>query len=391
MSRALHLLTVWAAPNGILLISLPLASSSRRAAEYSRMTEASTTRFSELCTKRRLGKCGRDDIRQRLIKSLAELRPLYVHVATLCQADPLPHASAFYIGFVRHSLEKAATPADSGAARDKGRGADAACTITAEDAAAGCLVLLKRAQALDLSSVSMAISVPPDGDDCSANVQLAVDWGDGEGAAEGNAAGGLVEVDWGRVEGDEAVVGGTVEVNWGDDGDEEGAAEDGAVEVNWGDDGGGAADGGAMEVNWGDDSGAWVGEIEIEADGNDTSAGELTLATLFEDDVSRNQLIDDLLELQCFLRQRAVETAAASTESLSADLQLDTDELDAQLRAVDGALECLDNDHTRHLLMLDSSSRYMDRQEQVRLGAEAVSSPKPPPAILRGMYEVEIT
>ena len=52
-----------------------------------------------------------------------------------------------------------------------------------------------------------------------------------------------------------------------------------------------------MEVNWGDDDGGMEFEIEIEGGGNDTSDGELTLANLFEDEQSRNGLIDDLVRL----------------------------------------------------------------------------------------------
>jgi len=120
-------------------------------------------------------------------------------------------------------------------------------------------------------------------------------------------------------------------------------------------------------VSWGDDDGgggAWDGVIEIEAGGDASGEGEMTLAQLFEDEATRGALIDDLLELQAFLTQRRAEAASGATEGLPSELQLDSAELALQLAAVDEIVGALDNEHTRHLLLLQSSPKYMDRQEQ---------------------------
>ncbi|KAL1529974.1 hypothetical protein AB1Y20_000901 [Prymnesium parvum] len=286
-----------------------LAELQRRTTEYSRLAEASRARFKEMCAKKQIEPCERHEIRHQLSASLLHLMPLYLKVARLCQAAPLPSAVHFYRRFVQFTMR-----------RDK-----------AEGEAEACLQMLARVQLLDLSEVN----------ETSLVVQAT-------GAAEAAA----VEIDWGEEKQAEPMA-----VDWGDDGG--GAAP---LEVSWGDLDGG--DGGVVEVNWGDEAegGEWNGEIEVEAGGDTSGDGELSLAQIFENDATRNQLIDDLLELHCFFRQRQAE---GSPDGLPAELQLDESELSDRLQeAVDAIVQSLDNAHARHLLMLQSSPKYMARQEQ---------------------------
>jgi len=142
-------------------------------------------------------------------------------------------------------------------------------------------------------------------------------------------------------------------VSWGDGG-EEGVG--GAVEVNWGeiDAGDGAAAGGALEVDW-------DGAIEVEAGGDGASPEEVNLVELLGLDDKRGLLLDDLYELLAFLTQRAVESSAGA-EGLPLELALDRSELSAHIDATRSVCDLLDCEHTRHLLQLHSSERYLERQ-----------------------------
>ena len=104
-------------------------------------------------------------------------------------------------------------------------------------------------------------------------------------------------------------------------------------------------------------------EIEVEAGGEGASSEELSLTSIFENATSRNQLIDDLLELQGFLKQHASELSVGGAASaLPPELQLDATEVGTRLAAVDAALAVLEETHTRHLILLGTSDKYVERQ-----------------------------
>jgi len=137
--------------------------------------------------------------------------------------------------------------------------------------------------------------------------------------------------------------------------------------VDWGGSSGGADGGGG--VDWGDGGGAAAAiefEIEIEAGGEEgeEGAGPMTLASLFEQPISRNQLIDDLVELRGFFAQSANELkgGASAVAALPLELQPDGLEVESRLAAVDAALAVLEDAHTKHLLLLGTSDQYLERQ-----------------------------
>ena len=132
-----------------------LSELQRREAEYLRLAEAAQKRFEEACTKRKIGVCGRAEVRERLQLSLSQLRPLHLRAAALCQGEKVAAAAAFYRAFVRFCLEKA--PADE-PAKGKAKGAKAKAS-SPEETAAACLPTLSELQRLEL---------PDDDDDAGA-------------------------------------------------------------------------------------------------------------------------------------------------------------------------------------------------------------------------------
>ena len=71
----------------------------------------------------------------------------------------------------------------------------------------------------------------------------------------------------------------------------------------------------------------------------------------------------DLFELQAFFTQYSSELGAGSgVSALLAAVQLDREEVQARLDAVNDAIETIDSEHARHLLLLSSSDKYLKRQ-----------------------------
>jgi len=177
-----------------------------------------------------------------------------------------------------------------------------------------------------------------------------IDWGGGGSGGGGEEA---VEVDWGGGggggDGDSAII----EVDWGGGGDsvgDSGAAGAAAIEVDWGGGGGGGGGGG---------EGGFDFEIEVEA-GGEGKDDAMSLTTLFEQPSSRNQLIDDLIELQGFFSQSAAELkAGGAVSALPLELQLDQAEVEARLGAVNGVLSILEDEHTKHLWLLGTSDQVI--------------------------------
>jgi len=102
------------------------------------------------------------------------------------------------------------------------------------------------------------------------------------------------------------------------------------------------------------------------------------LASLFEQPTSRNQLIDDLLELQGFFVQSLSELKGGAASALPVELQPDAAEVDARLGAVNAAISLLEDAHTKHLLLLGTSDQYLERQarqlEQMLESSDKMSS-----------------
>jgi hypothetical protein len=345
-----------------------LAELVRRQSEYNRLADASHARFVAACSHRKIHSESEDagSLRSELRASLSQLRPLYEQVARLAQQPALTSAAEEYRSLVAFALEKiedvpppAAAAASEGTGGKGGKGgkkakgsaaaakaeAVAALEVTgggeggdgggapaAKGAAAGDLLpMLTRIQQLDLSLLSDLADQAAEQDVTPA------------GAASGSAA---AEVDWG-IEADEGgtAAGGGGGVDWGIEADEGGTAAGGGVD--WGDGGGG-------EIDF---------EIELEASGEEGTEEDLSLARLLEQSSTRNQLLDDLFELHGFLSQYTSGLdAGASASVLPATLQLDAKEAGARLSAVSSAIDLLDSEHTRHLLLLSTSESYLDRQ-----------------------------
>jgi hypothetical protein len=345
----------------------------RRQADFVSMAEASRVRYAQACAKKQMRECAREDLRAELRKSLSQLRPLYDRVARLAQQPTLVQACAAYKAFVIYALGKAGETAAADDAAGGGAGAGAAkgakgakggkggpkaseAALAAEPVAAfdGSTMLpaLSRLLSIDLASQSLlseraaaegvaeAGAVPSGG----------IDWGGGGSGGGGEEA---VEVDWGGGggggDGDSAII----EVDWGGGGDsvgDSGAAGAAAIEVDWGGGGGGGGGGG---------EGGFDFEIEVEA-GGEGKDDAMSLTTLFEQPSSRNQLIDDLIELQGFFAQSAAELkAGGAVSALPLELQLDQAEVEARLGAVNGVLSILEDEHTKHLWLLGTSDQVI--------------------------------
>ena len=353
----------------------------RRQTEYNRLADGARHRFQEGCAKRQMAPCERDDIGATMRRSLGQLLPLYQKVGRLCQAPAVVEAIEFYRSFVAHCLDKArAAESEASAAPDaaattaKGKGGkkegkgkkedkEAPPVMPTDEVMASCLAQLQRVQELTIPDADAGTST--DGAAGGADKAIEIDWGDmgGDDDEEGGGGGGggggaAIEVDWGGEDGGAAPAAPAIEVDWG-------------AEIDMGG-GGGGGGGGEIEVDWGGDDGG-VGAatggydldidmdfaIEVEGGGEGVSADELGLSAILEDAEQRNLLQSELGELQGFLKQRVAEGAA---EGLPRELQAEEAQLAAWAAAVGEAHEVLEAPHTQHLLLLQCSSKYVDRQ-----------------------------
>ena len=359
-----------------------LAELQRRQTEYVRMAEASQVRYAEACTKKRIAEGERHRIREQLRSSMCQLRPLYDCAVRLAQQPPVVAACAAYKELVAFSYAKAAETTAGGQANAyEGRtkqGKQGAALATSAGAPGEMLSTLSRLQAIDVSSMPLASEADqdfdaPGGDSSSAAIEIdwggsgvdgiessnsaapCIDWGDTAAGAGEPGDAGAVEIDWGGEI--EAAVGGTttdvIDIDWG----ESSGGEVGGVVVDWG-------DGGGIEV--GASSSFEEFEIEVEDGGDGASAEELSLAAIFEDHTTRNMLVDDLMELQGFLAQHAAELkTSGAAAALPHALQLDSSEVMARLAAVSEVLAVLEDEHTKHLLLLSTSDKYVERQARI--------------------------
>ena len=91
----------------------------RRQAEYTRLAEASRTRFVAACAKRQIAaEETASGLRDELRLSMAQLRSLYMRVARRVQAEPLPSAVAEYRALVAYA-EKGGGAGGGGGRREE--------------------------------------------------------------------------------------------------------------------------------------------------------------------------------------------------------------------------------------------------------------------------------
>ena len=133
--------------------------------------------------------------------------------------------------------------------------------------------------------------------------------------------------------------------------------------MSGGDDGGGNDDGGG--------GGAYdLSAYDFEVEESGVSGGneeEMALAAIFEQAEVRNTFLDDLFELQSFFTQFLAELSAPgggqAAASLPSGQQLDKAEVETRLTALNEAIDALDSEHARHLLLLGApDGKYLDRQ-----------------------------
>lgn len=190
---------------------------------------------------------------------------------------------------------------------------------------------------------------------------------------------GADNIDWG--EGGEADAGG---IDWGDSGET----------IDWGEAG---QDNQDSAIDWGDDAGTAdheltvdSGGITLEESGQDEEAirGE-DAETLMDTTQTRNLLIDELLELQGFLRQRLIEMKSDS-DVLSANqfqsapqlIQMQSVEsVQSMESAVTDVLSTLTSMKMHNLFLLKTSPRYLDRladslQQKLKVSEKLATSIK---------------
>ncbi|XP_020616313.1 CDK5 regulatory subunit-associated protein 3-like isoform X2 [Orbicella faveolata] len=202
-----------------------------------------------------------------------------------------------------------------------------------------------------------------------------IDWGN-ETISVTNV--GSDNVDWGEV-GEEDIGG----IDWGDSGDT----------IDWGDGGQTNDDG---DIDWGGDGAAEkeltsnIGGITLEGSGQDDEVvSGADAETLLDTTQTRNMLIDELLELQGFLRQRMMEMKSDS-DVLSANqfqsapqlIQMQSVEsVQAMESAVTDILSTITSMKMHNLFLLKTSPRYLDRladslQQKLKVSEKLVASIK---------------
>lgn len=191
---------------------------------------------------------------------------------------------------------------------------------------------------------------------------------------------GADNIDWG--EGGEEDTGG---IDWGDSGET----------IDWGETG---QDNQDSAIDWGNDTGTAdhevtvdSGGITLEGSGQDEGgviSGE-DAETLMDTTQTRNLLIDELLELQGFLRQRLMEMKSDS-DVLSANqfqsapqlIQMQSVEsVQSMESAVTDVLSTLTSMKMHNLFLLKTSPRYLDRladslQQKLKVSEKLVTSIK---------------
>lgn len=269
------------------------------------------------------------------LKALAKELPKLLGTGDAAiRVEDVERAASLYRDFSAFSLAAAAPASRSGTGGSKGRGRGkkgrkAAAKEAAEpetsgaDAAAALLPTLQSYLALapvevdDIAAADGAAEAAGGGKDGSSGEEI--DWGamlsvdGGGGGDEAPAAPECVDIDWGAM----------LSVEGGGGGDEgeapapAAAGGDNVVDIDWGLALGASADGGATEqaaeINWdGDAAPAAAAAGGAGGDGDAATTEINDAATFLQDSSKRAALLDDLLELRAFLRQRAKDMADAA-------------------------------------------------------------------------------
>ncbi|XP_067825474.1 CDK5 regulatory subunit-associated protein 3 isoform X2 [Heptranchias perlo] len=162
-------------------------------------------------------------------------------------------------------------------------------------------------------------------------------------------------------------------IDWGDDGT---AGTDQSGGIDWGisveeSDEVSCQELGADVIDWGDNTSAAV-EIEVVesgAEGGDGVAKGNDALTILENTETRNQFINELMELQVFLTQRLIEMREEAdilsmnqfqTAPTIVQVQ-DVGKVVAMAAVVGDLVQRLTNVKMRHLFMIHASPRYVDR------------------------------
>ncbi|XP_013413714.1 CDK5 regulatory subunit-associated protein 3 [Lingula anatina] len=160
--------------------------------------------------------------------------------------------------------------------------------------------------------------------------------------------------------------------------DEEVIGEQEDVEIDWGDP---VLDTGGDSIDFGDDI-----AIEVSAEGSaiDWGAGDVTVEssseqegntakgpdaiTVLDAPSTRNLFVDDLMELECFLKQRLSETKSESDflsssqfQNAPPSVQVSADQLTNMKNRVTDIVSQMTSNKMRELFMIRSSPRYVDR------------------------------
>lgn len=285
-----------------------IADATRKREDYKRLVNLAKEKLQAECVT--LGISGHDPKVE--IKQLSrELRPTLARAAECCASAAMKEAIDLYrqwtaFCFARMADMPAPTKSNKGAAAK----ATPAPVRNADEVGSSRLVVLARAHA----SGRMEAGVDVVGPEAETRGAGEIDWpgdGSGHGADAGTELGGeAVEIDWGNDGAGNDGSGAALEIDWGNDG----AGNDGsgeAVEIDWG--GAEATAGEAAEIDWGVDvQGETDAELEIVSHdlGTDDGAIEVELSgetdgtdrkapteAQYEDAASRNELLDDLMEV----------------------------------------------------------------------------------------------
>lgn len=172
----------------------------------------------------------------------------------------------------------------------------------------------------------------------------AIDWGDFEGESTST----LEAVDYGI-----SVEGASEAIDWGISLESE-AQENTAGGIDWGD---------------GTDNAAEIMVLEAGSDAPEGIARGPDALTILETSETRNQFIDELMELEIFLSQRIVEMSEEADILAMSQFQLaptilqdqTKEKLEAMMAAIQDLISRLTSLRMQHLFMILASPRYVDR------------------------------
>ncbi|PFX23211.1 CDK5 regulatory subunit-associated protein 3-like [Stylophora pistillata] len=332
----------------------------RKESEYSSNAALFKEKYQSVC--KQMGIKG-DDVKTELMSLLNELPELYKGIVS--SISNLKNAILYYEAFVnflvpRYNNEKESTEVTTPLIRYVQQHGNSTVYQWRTGKIPSVIILDKRSETTNKENEES-------GD---------IDWGI-ETVTTTNT--GADNIDWG--EGGEADAGG---IDWGDSGET----------IDWGEAG---QDNQDSAIDWGDDAGTAdheltvdSGGITLEESGQDEEAirGE-DAETLMDTTQTRNLLIDELLELQGFLRQRLIEMKSDS-DVLSANqfqsapqlIQMQSVEsVQSMESAVTDVLSTLTSMKMHNLFLLKTSPRYLDRladslQQKLKVSEKLATSIK---------------